>query len=305
MLWLPLAFLSALSLGFYDVFKKAAVRSNAVIPVLFLNTLFCSLLMLPLTAGSALGFIDTHSPLYSTPPTWEVHRYIFVKACIVLLSWICGYYGIKRLPLTIAGPINGTRPVLTLVGAYLIYGERLNAWQTLGVALAVLSFYLLSRSGKKEGISFVSHRGVLLVVAAALLGAMSGLYDKYLLAPTSAGGIGLSRIDVQSYYNYYQCAMMSIVMLTLWWPMRHAKPLRWSWAIPLVALFLTLADFAYFQALASDGALISVVSMVRRGNVLVSFAIAAIVFREKNLRSKSLDLLLVLLSLVCLWIGRE
>lgn len=38
-MWLVLAFLSAASLGFYDVFKKMSLRENAVIPVLFLNTL--------------------------------------------------------------------------------------------------------------------------------------------------------------------------------------------------------------------------------------------------------------------------
>ena len=47
-MWLSLAFLSALLLGGYEVFKKAALNNNAVIPVLLLNTLFCSLLFLPL-----------------------------------------------------------------------------------------------------------------------------------------------------------------------------------------------------------------------------------------------------------------
>ena len=47
MMWLLLAFLSAALLGFYDVFKKQSLKDNAVIPVLFLNTLFSSLIFLP------------------------------------------------------------------------------------------------------------------------------------------------------------------------------------------------------------------------------------------------------------------
>ena len=43
MTWLLLAFLSAMLLGFYDVSKKKALQENTVVPVLFLNTLFCSL----------------------------------------------------------------------------------------------------------------------------------------------------------------------------------------------------------------------------------------------------------------------
>ena len=45
-MWLAYAFLSAAMLGCYDVFKKHALRGNSVLPVLFLNTLFCSLIFL-------------------------------------------------------------------------------------------------------------------------------------------------------------------------------------------------------------------------------------------------------------------
>ena len=83
-----------------------------------------------------------------------MHKYIVLKALIVLSSWILGYFGMKHLPLTIVGPINATRPVMVLVGALLVFGERLNFWQWIGVLLAVASFLLLSRSGKKEGIDF-------------------------------------------------------------------------------------------------------------------------------------------------------
>ena len=52
-MWLILAFLSAALLGFYDAFKKKSLRGNAVLPVLFLNTLFCSLVFLPFILCSA------------------------------------------------------------------------------------------------------------------------------------------------------------------------------------------------------------------------------------------------------------
>ena len=50
-MWLVLAFLSATLLGFYDAFKKKALSCNAVIPVLFLNTLFSSLIFIPFITG--------------------------------------------------------------------------------------------------------------------------------------------------------------------------------------------------------------------------------------------------------------
>lgn len=303
-MWLSLAFLSAALLGFYDVFKKYSLRGNAVIPVLFCNTLFCSLIFCPVLLASAAGTLGSSSPFFIPAWRWEQQAYILLKAIIVLMSWIFGYFAVKHLPLTIVGPVNATRPVMTLTGAMLLFGESLNAWQWAGVSLAVASFYLLSRSGKKEGIRFARNRWIYFLVAAALLGAASGLYDKYLMAPASSGGIGLDRMSVQCWHNIYQCLIMGVVLLLLWLPKRkRATPFRWRWSILLISVFITLADFVYFFALSQPEAMISVVSMVRRGSVIVSFCFGALIFREKNLRAKAFDLTLVLAGMFCLWMG--
>ncbi len=301
-MWLLLAFLSAALLGCYDVFKKKSLRNNAVIPVLFLNTLFSGLIFLPFIVLSACGSLPQDSMLYVPSAGWEVQKYIVLKSCIVLSSWLFGYFGMKHLPLTIVGPINATRPVLVLLGALLFFGERLNLYQWMGVLLAVLSFFLLSRSGRKEGIDFGHNRWIFCMVAASLLGAVSGLYDKYLMSTES--GVGLNRMVVQSYYNLYQFGMMGVMMLVLWYPYRRrTTPFRWDTCILLISVFLTAADFVYFLSLSLDGAMISIVSMVRRGSVVVSFLFGALLFREKNLKSKAVDLLLVLLGMIFLYWG--
>ena len=291
-MWLILAFMSAALLGCYDSFKKQALKGNAVIPVLFLNTLFMTLIFLPYI-------------LMSLPDwTWAEHKYIMLKALIVLSSWILGYFGMKHLPLTIVGPINATRPVMVLVGALLVFGERLNVWQWVGVLLAVASFLLLSRSGKKEGIDFKHDHWIYMIVGAAILGAVSGLYDKYLMAPVESGGVGLDRMMVQSWYNIYQCVMMGVMLWLLWWP-KHEKttPFHWSWSILGVSVFLSAADFLYFYSLSLPDAMISIVSMIRRGSVIVSFGFGALFFHEQNLKAKAFDLALVLLGLIFLYIG--
>ena len=303
-MWLVLAFLSAALLGCYDSFKKQALKDNAVVPVLFLNTLFSSLIFLPFIVLSATtGWLDG-SILHVASGGWEVHRYVLLKALIVLSSWILGYFGMKHLPLTIVGPINATRPVMVLIGALLVFGERLNVWQWIGVLLAVASFLMLSRSGRKEGIDFKHDHWIYMIVGAAALGAVSGLYDKYLMAPVAEGGVGLDRMLVQSWYNIYQCAMMGAVLMLLWWPKRHeTTPWHWSWAVLGVSVFLSAADFMYFYSLSLPDAMISIVSMVRRGSVVVSFMFGAVVFHEKNLQAKVFDLALVLLGMICLYIG--
>lgn len=304
MAWLILAFLSATLLGFYDVFKKKSLRENAVIPVLTLNTLFSSLIFLPFIILSAKGHIPEDSLFYTHQYGWAEHKYILLKSLIVLSSWLFAYFGLKHLPITIVGPINATRPIWVLVGGITLFGERLNVWQWVGVIIAMIGLWMLSRSSKKEGIDFKHNKWIVFVVLANVLGAISGLYDKFLMASPENGGVGLDKLAVQSWYTFYQFFLMLLMLLTLWWPHRHeTTPFCWHWSIILISIFLSAADFAYFYALGLDGAMISIVSMVRRGSVLVSFLFGAILFHEKNLRSKAIDLLLVLLSMLFLFIG--
>ena len=304
MTWLLLAFLSAALLGFYDAFKKEALRENAVIPVLFLNTLFSSIIFLPFIILSGQTEILDNTIFHVASGGWEMHKYIVLKSLIVLSSWVLGYFGMKHLPLTIVGPINATRPVMLLVGALLVFGEHLNGWQWMGVLLAVMSFMMLSRSGKKEGIDFRHNHWIWMIVGAAVLGAISGLYDKYLMAPEGSGGVGLDRMMVQSWYNIYQCGMMLIMLAILWWPKhKQTTPFHWHWSIIGVSIFLSTADFVYFYSLSLPDAMISIVSMVRRGSVIVSFLFGAAFFHEKNLRAKAVDLALVLLGMIFLYIG--
>ncbi len=297
-MWLILAFCSAALLGFYDVFKKKSLSDNAVLPVLGLNTLFSSVIFLPFILISIWRPEALQGSLFFVPAAgWEVHRWIILKAFIVLSSWIFGYFGMKHLPITIVGPINATRPVMTLIGAMLVFGERLNVWQWAGVLTAICSFFLLGRSSKKEGVNFRDNRWIWSLIAAAVLGSVSGLYDKFLMKQ-------FDHMLVQSWFNLYQLVLMGGLLFFLWWPRRKkTTPFRWKCSIPFISLFLCAADFVYYLALSEPDSMISIVSMVRRSSVLVSFLVGAIVFKEKNLRSKAVDLVLVLASMVFLYLG--
>lgn len=303
-MWLILAFLSAALLGFYDVFKKQSLKENAVIPVLLLNTLFSSLIFLPFIILSSCGLLPADSLFYTYSYGWEEHKYILLKSCIVLSSWLLAYFGLKHLPLTIVGPINATRPVMVLIGAMVFFSERLNLWQWLGVIVALAGIEMLKKTSRREGINWWRNKWIYYVILANVLGALSGLYDKYLMAGVDSGGIGLDKMAVQSWYNIYQFFMMLAMLLFLWYPQRkRSTPFHWHWCIPLISIFLSAADFVYFYALGHDGAMISIVSMIRRGSVIVSFLFGAMMFHEKNLKAKALDLALVLLSMLLLFIG--
>ncbi|MDE6371786.1 MAG: DMT family transporter [Duncaniella sp.] len=289
-MWVLLATLSALCLGFYDVMKKLSLDGNNVLGVLLLNTLFGALLMLPVIV---IGAVHGN---YGLGNTLAGHGYILLKSVIVLSSWLMGYASIKHLPLTIAGPINASRPVLVLVGALLIFGERLNAWQWAGVLLGFWSLFFISRVGGKEGFSLKHSKWVWLAIGATSMGAISALYDKYLLTR-------FEPLEVQAWYSLYQLVIMGVTVFLILRAAGTHTPIRWRWTIPFISVFLTVADLAYFYSLSMEGSMIAVVSMIRRGSVIVSFFYGVIALHEKNIRLKLIDLTILMIGLTFLVIG--
>lgn len=290
-MWIILALISSLCLGFYDIFKKLSLKNNDVLMVLMLNTIFGVLYMSPfLIEGATSGNFGFGNTLTG-------HLQILLKSFIVLGSWLLGYFAIKHLPLTVQGPINASRPVIVLVGALLIFGEHLNWVQWIGIILGFASLFFISRIGAKEGFSFKHSRWIWMSIGATILGAVSALYDKYLLK-------SYSPIEVQTWYSIYQCLIMVTTISII--RGRHKQigdKFSWRRTIPCIALFLTVADMAYFYSLSLDGSMVAIVSMIRRGSVIVSFLFGVIALHEKNIRSKLIDLGVLIISLSLLVIG--
>ena len=294
-MWIVLALFSAFCLGVYDIMKKLSVRDNDVLMVLLLNTFFGALLLSPVIITH---LFEGTVGLGESP---RGHFLILIKSTIVLGSWLLGYFAIKHLPLTIQGPINASRPVMVLVGAVLIFGERLNVMQWAGILLGFTSLFFISRIGAKEGFSLRHSRWLLFSIGAAVLGAVSALYDKYLLRQYEP-------LDVQAWYALYQCVIMGAAILIVRRMAAHAgatTKFRWRWTILFISVFLTAADLAYFYSLSLSGSMISVVSMIRRGSVIVPFMYGVFALHERNVKVKLVDLCILMLSLALLVAGSE
>jgi transporter family protein len=257
------------------------------------------LIFTPFIILSYTAYLPDEALFYVPRVSLETHGLVALKSLTVLSSWITGYFSVKNLPLTITGPIKATQPVITLTGAMLIFGERLNLYQWTGVLLAVLSFYMLSASGKKEGICFSHNKWIFYAVLSIMMGAVSGLYDKFLMK-------SLDVMTVQVWFNVYQFFIMIPILLLLWYPGRkRTTPYRWKWSILPVSVFLAIADWVYFYALGFPDSMLSVISMIRRSSVLVTFTAGAVLFHEKNLKNKAIDLLLVLSGMIFLYLGTK
>ena len=296
--WIAAALLSALFLGVYELCTKHAVHKNAVVPVLFYSTLtgavvWFALLGVDLVAPGALP-----KSLVTDRLTGFQHLQLALKSGIVALSWIFTYFGLKHLPLSLGSPIRATSPVVVLIGAVLILGERLTPLELLGVATTIGSFIGLSLAGRGEGVHFHRNKWVWFLIVGTLLGAMSALYDRYLL-----GKAHFSVPTVQAWFSIYLLVFFTPFMIgwqRRWWPRNE---FHWRWSIPSIALALLVADYIYFSALAHPEALVSLVMSLRRGSTLVAFAGGLLFFGERADWVKTLAVLGILVGIALTVLG--
>jgi bacterial/archaeal transporter family protein len=297
-MWVILGIISSVLLGIYDLFKKSALQNNQVMPVLFLASLTSALIFLPLILISSGAGPDDAGALWYVPPvSAREHFLIFLKSVLVATSWVLSYFALRNLPITIVTPIRASSPLWTLVGALIIFGERLTPLQWLGITVTIISYYLFSLAGRREGISFQKNKWVLFIFLATIAGAGSGLYDKYLIS-------NFDRMSVQAWFSIYLIPVLLIPTVIIWYRNREKNiPFFFRPAIPLIGIFLTLSDYSYFYALSFDDSLISILAVLRRSSVVISFTAGAFLFREINLTRKSLVLAGILIGVFFIILG--
>lgn len=298
-MWILLAICSALCLGFYDVCKKRSLTQCSVLTVLTLSVVISAVLLMPVLLASRVGLLPADSLFYVPVADGRAHLFIFLKAALVLASWVCTYSALKHLPITLVTPLNATRPMWTLLGALILFGEALNGWQWGGIVVALCSFYAFSVIGKKEGVSFHekdSRLWLILLLAGIFLGAASGLYDKYLMRQ-------FSHMSVLVYYTTYQALLMMLYSAISSVKTRHFILAQWHQAIPLISIFLVVSDFVYLVALSYPDSLISVISTVRRSGCIIPFLYGVFILKDANARVKSICLAGVILGMILLLFG--
>ena len=295
-MWILPGILSALFLGIYDVCKKWSLRDNHVLAVLFYSNCSALLLTLPVFIGSMLWpDAMTYIGLQASMPSLKQHGFILGKTLLVSVSWISSFFALKHLPISIVSPIRASAPLWTLLGAIFLFGETFQPLHWLAIGITFVSYYIFSVVGKLEGIAFARNRWMLLVALATLTGAMSALYDKYLLH-----NIQLNPVSMQVWFSFY----LVVVNGCIFWVSRMTAQapfvFQWRHSILLIGVFLIIADFLYFKALSHPDAKIAALSIVRRGSVVVSFVVGGILFAERNKRKKLVPLAGVLTGVVLL-----
>lgn len=280
-MWIWLTLASALLLGSYDVAKKFALRRNDVYYVLLAATALTTLFLSP--------FLNSASP--------HQHFRLIFKAVLVACSWVSGMIALKLLPITTVSTLKASRPMFVLLFSILLFGERLNTWQWIGVLLVLAAIWLLSLVSSEEGINFGNNKGIFALLISIFAGVASALWDKHIIA-------GMEPLLVQSWTNLYVTVILGIIIaVKVLSGKKKLEKFHWDWTLLLIAVLITLADGLYFFALKQPEAMLGVISIIRRSSVIVSFALGALLFKEKKLKKKALALMIMLGGVVLTVLG--
>lgn len=289
--WAVLVFGSALMLAFYDLAKKHAVRDNAVMPSLFFATLCGSV--------AFLGWLALQGRLAAAMAVpWPTRGLLFLKGVIVGSSWTAAYFAVRELPVSISAPLRATAPLYTIIGGILIYGEIPDWRQACGIVLILLGFFGFSVSERVGVRDFLRNRWIWCSVAGTVLGAVSAIYDKFLLQR-----LAVPRETVQACFTVDLLAVIGVYWLLLRRLKVEQRTFRWRWTLAATGVLLIVADALYFAAVGTPGTAISLLSLLRRTSVVVTCIGGVVFFKETNMKRRFAALALILAGAALIALG--
>ena len=291
--YLVLILLSAFILGIYDIFKKSAVRDNAVLPVLFFSNLTGMIFFMALAAAQG-KFVE-----YATgfSGIWQFSM-IFLKTLIVATTWALAFYAMRELPISIASPIRATAPFWTFIGSLIWFREFPNLLQGIAMIVIFVGYYMFTVISKMDGINFKKHKGFHCIILATLIGSLAALFDKYLM-----GVLHVPKTTVQFYFIIELVLIFGVSCLIHRAAVKERTPFKWRWSIAMVGMLLVVTDYVYFAAVSIPGVQIAILSLIRRSSCIVTFVIGYKYFKEGNFKIKLCALVMFLIGIALLAIA--
>jgi drug/metabolite transporter (DMT)-like permease len=281
--WVIFGLSAGLLLGTYDFFSKFALREKRVLEVVFLSSIIGSMIWLPFFFMPE-NYSAQLTSLGLNPKSLSASEQLLIlpKSLLMVLTWILSYYAIKELPLSISAGVRASGPIWTAFGAMIFLSEVLSLVQWLGIFVAACAYYFFSLIGKKEGLAFGANIWVLCMLAATVMSSVNALYDKFVIV-----SLDLDMAAVQA-YSAIQRAML--VLLLLPWIAKNLEIrsiFGRNWAIIAISITYVIAEFVYLWSVNGEGAMISVISILRRTNLIMVFGLSAIFLKENFILQKS------------------
>lgn len=282
MTWFSLVLISALFLSFRTILFKKILGDKNTLPVLFLSTLFLTILML--FFYRELSFSLSPFMLFL----------IIIKSIIIAAGWFFIFQAYKYLPISTVSPLRNLSPVILIVLSFFILGESVSLINYIGIFLLILSAYFLEVKSLKhifEPLKFFKSKYFLFIFFSMTAGSISAILDKIIL----------KSVDTYSLMFYYFLFISIIYFFVLLFQkeIKSLKPFLTKSNILtlfLIAVSMFMADMTYFNAVALPGTLIILIIPLRRLSTFLSTLFGGIFFHEKRLLQKSIICLVMIFA---------
>ncbi len=263
MAWVWLVLGCGMLKGVREIVKKLAVRKSPVLEVLFFYTLFSFALVLP-DAPNAVGLAASQMLL------------IMLKAFVIFVGWLCGFYALEKMPVSLYGVLDLSRMVFSTLLGVVALGERLGLIQDAGLALVVGGLLMLrlkkddpARQGEPVSAGLVA-----LALMSALLNSVSAVLDKILMR-------GMSSSQLQFWYMFFLALFYGLFLAV-----RRQKPdwrgaLKNGW-IWLLSLLIIASDRLLFIANGMAASRMTLIMLLQQASVVMSIVGGRLVFHEKH-----------------------
>jgi drug/metabolite transporter (DMT)-like permease len=283
--WVILSLISAFSLATSDAFtKKALVSNNEYIVawmrlILSLPLLFVTLLFIPF-------------------PKIDKYFYIafFASLPLEILSIILYIKALRLSPLSLTLPFLALTPLFLIFVSYIIVGEKVSLFGSLGIFLIVLGSYTLNISRLREGIlkpikAISKEKGSVLMIGVAFIYSITSSLGKIAIEHSSALFFGAT---------YFASLVIFFTPIALYKGREGLKDLLKKNIFPksllLPGIFYSFMIISHMLAMSI--AKVAYVISVKRMSLLIGVFYGWIFFREENIRERLLGAILMFIGFV-------
>ncbi len=297
MSWIFLVLLYGLLKGAREIAKKKAMDTNSVMEVLVAYTVISLVLVLP-SFKEALG-ID-----------WHFLPSVAFKSFCMFLAWICSFYALKKLPVSLYGILSLSRVLFgSLLGVFILH-ETLNVYGVTGLILVCAGLLMLKLKPKKKieapenatqiavneseagGADSKEKPAALFVILAfvsCIMNSISGFMDKILMKDITSSQLQFwYMLFIVFYYLVFILCRREKISISV-------VKNKWVWAL---AIMFVIGDKALFIANANPESKITMMTLIKQSACIVTIIGGKLLFKEKGILYKLLCAGIVITGIV-------
>lgn len=305
MSWVILVLIYGIFKGARELTKKKAMSINSVMEVLVIYTFISFAMVIPQAPNA--GGLET-----------KYYLLIALKSFAIFVAWICGFYSLKMLPVSLYGVLDLSRVLFSTFMGVVFLHETLNGYQIAGLCIVCSGLLLLKfkpgflkkkKAGTENTDSTISNVAQTSIPQQTSLSQQTSLQNPALeiknndrisffivLALIScvlnavSGFMDkvlmreITRPQLQFWYMVFLAGYYLLYILITRTKI-SASVFKNIWVWIMAAMFV-LGDMALFEANKNPESRITMMTLIKQSGVIVAIIGGKIFFKEKNIGYK-------------------